>query len=77
MKMEMSTEDMTLSTVPEPPLILENTKEGYLTRAHITTTGTTVIRYTSFAPGMCTLKFGPHPIAQQLRAIGLRSSSKC
>ncbi len=74
MEMEMSTKDMTLWPFAEAPLIIQYTKEGYLTRASITTpaeTATTAIRYISGAPGMCTLKFGPHPIAQQLQAIGL------
>ncbi len=73
MEMEMSTEDMTLLPYAEPPFIMQYTKEGYLTRASFTTPAetATAIRHISGNLGMCTLRFGPHPIAQQLQAIGL------
>ncbi len=69
MELEMSTQDMAESPLP-PPIILQCTKETYLTRAPVIPT-TGEIRYGSWIPGTSTLKLGQHPIAQQFRAMGL------
>lgn len=69
MKMDVGTEDMILVPPAPDPTLLQSTKEGYLTRARMI--GTPEIRYVSWTHGTSTLKLGEHPIAQQLRAIGL------
>ncbi len=65
--METTTEGMT--PAPFPAVINLHTKEGYLVRATgIPTAGT---RTASWTIGQSALKLGQHPIAQQLRAIGV------
>ncbi len=69
MELEMSTEDMVEAPFP-PPAIMQCTKQGYLTRA-VMLPNAAEIRYASWTPGTSTLRLGQHPIAQDLRAIGL------
>ncbi len=66
-RMETTTAGM--APEPFPPVINLHTKEAYLVRAPATATAGT--RTASWTIGESTLKLGEHPIAQQLRAIGL------
>ncbi len=67
MKMEVDTSDMV--PAPFPPIVTVSSKDGYLVRAPMYATAGT--RVESGTIGASTLKLGEHPIAQQLRAIGL------
>ncbi len=68
LNLEVATDDHPDPT-PASSLMLLTTKEGYLVRtAWVATEGT---EYASFSHGKSTVHLGQHPIARQLRAIGL------
>ncbi len=64
---EMSIQD--LAPQPTPPMVILSTKEGFLTRAVFFPTAES--HDGSWTIGGSTVRLGHHPIAQQLRAMGL------
>ncbi len=66
MKLEVAADDFT--QVPAVRLMMLSTKEGYLVRTPWVASGTA---YFSPSVGKSTIKLGNHPLAQQLRAIGV------
>ncbi len=66
MKLEVAADDFT--PAPAARIMMLTTKEGYLVRTAWVATGSA---YFSPSVGKSTLKLGNHPLAQQLRAIGV------
>ncbi len=68
MKLDVATDDLG-DPASATPFMLLTTKEGYLVRtAWVSSAGT---QRASFSWGKSTIHLGQHPIARQLRAIGL------
>ncbi len=68
LKLDVAADDL-VGPKPASSLMLMTTKEGYLVRTAWDSTGGT--EYVSFSQGKSAIHLGQHPIARQLRAIGV------